>query len=80
MNQLDQLNVQQTWMHIQRFKKHAGTDTIEFIFHKYNTKYRRAAYLISACDIRPQKTETYRTRHISGVNLIEYPGEVITPT
>ena len=32
------------------------------------------------CDIRTQKTETYRTRITEGVNLIDYTGDVRTPT
>ena len=32
------------------------------------------------CDIRPQKTETHRTKLTAGGNLIDYPGEVSTPT
>ena len=34
----------------------------------------------AVCDIRPQKIETHRTRLTVGGNLIEYPGEVSTPT
>ena len=34
----------------------------------------------AVCDIRPQKTENHRTRLTAGVNLIDYPGEVSTPT
>ena len=34
----------------------------------------------AACNIRPQKTETHRTRLTAGGNLIDYPGEVSTPT
>ena len=32
------------------------------------------------CDIIPQNTETHRTRLTVGVNIIDYPGEVNTPT
>ena len=45
----------------QGWKEHAGTDTIEFIFHKYKSKDRRATYVRVLCDIRPIKTETHRT-------------------
>ena len=34
----------------------------------------------AVCDIRSQKTWTRRTRLTAGVNLIDYPGEVSTPT
>ena len=61
-------------------KARAGTDAIEFIFHKDKPKYRRAAYLRAVCHIRPQKTETYRTRLPAGGNLIDYPGELSTIT
>ena len=32
------------------------------------------------CDIQTQKTGTRRTRLTAGGNLIDYPGEVSTPT
>ena len=32
------------------------------------------------CCIRPEKTETHRTRFVVGGNKINYPGEVATPT
>ena len=31
-------------------------------------------------DIQSQKTETHRTRLTAGGNLVDYPGEVSTPT
>ena len=61
-------------------KTHAGTDTIEFIFHKDKPNDRRATYVRAVCDIRPQKTKTHRTRLTAGGNLIDYPVEVSTPT
>ena len=36
--------------------------------------------MISVCDIIPKKKETHRTRLTTGRNLIDYPGEVSTPT
>ena len=63
----------------QGWKAHAGTDTIEFIFHKYKPKYRRAAYVRAVCNIRPQKIETHIRGLTAGGNLIYYPGEVRTP-
>ena len=64
----------------QGYKSHARNDTIEFIFHKDKPKYRRATYVRYVCDIRPQKTDTHRTRITAGGNLIDYPGEVSTQT
>ena len=61
-------------------EKDAGTDIIEFIFHKYKPKYRRETYVLAVCDIRLQKTETHRTRLTAGGNLIYYTGEVNTAT
>ena len=63
----------------QGWKSHAGTDTIEFIFHKDKPKDRKATYVRAVCNIRPQKTETHRTRLTAGGKLIDYPGEVSTP-
>ena len=34
----------------------------------------------AGCNILPPKTETHRTRITAGGNLIDYPGEVSTPT
>ena len=34
----------------------------------------------SVCNIRHPKTDTNRTRLTTGGNLIDYPGEVSTPT
>ena len=64
----------------QILKAHAGTDTIDFIFHKDKLKDRRATYVRDVCNIRPKKTETHRTRLTAGGNLIYYPGYVRTPT
>ena len=60
-------------------KSHAGTVTIKFIFNKDKPKYIRATYVRAVCNIRPQKTDTHRTRFTAGGNLIDYPGEVSTP-
>ena len=54
-------------------KAHMATDTIEFIFHKYKPKDRRATYVRALCNIRPQETDTHRTRITAGGNLIDYP-------
>ena len=50
----------------QGWKSHAGTDTLEFILHKYKPKDRRTTYVRAVCNIRPQKTEAHRTRLTAG--------------
>ena len=68
-------------VHISRdWGKHVVTDTIDFILQQYRPKERRTNYVRSVCDIRPHKTETRITRLTEVVYLIDYPGEVITPT
>ena len=64
----------------QGWKVHGGTDKIKLITHKDKPKDRRATYVRAICDIRPQKIETHITRLTAGGNLIDYPGEVSTPT
>ena len=64
----------------QCWKTYDGTDTIEFIYHKDKPKDIRATYLRAVCNIRPKKTETHITRLTRGGNMIDYPGEVSTPT
>ena len=64
----------------QGWKKHAGTNTMEFILHKDKPKYRRATYARVDCNIRSQKIETHRTRLTSGGNIIDHTGEVRTTT
>ena len=61
-------------------KTHAGTYTIEFIFHRYKPKDRRATYVRAVCGIIPQKIETHITIINVGGNLIDYTGEFSTPT
>ena len=56
----------------QGLEKHAGNDTIEFIFHKDKRRERRAIYVRALYNIRRQKTETHRTRLTAGGNRIEY--------
>ena len=70
---MDQLNVQQTWPPVPGMEKHAGTDTIEFVLYKDKQKDRRATYVRAVFDIRPQKSETYRTRINAGANIIDDP-------
>ena len=64
----------------QGWKSNAGNDTIKFIFHKEKPKDIRAIYVRAVCNIRPQKTDTHRTRLTVGGNLLDYPGEVSIPT
>ena len=58
----------------QGWKAHASTDKIEFILHKDKPKDRRGTYMRAVCDIRPQKTETHKTRLTTEGILIDYPG------
>ena len=64
----------------QGWKEHDVTDTTELIFHKDKPKDRRETYVISACNIRPQKKETLRKSITAGGNLIDYPVEFSTST
>ena len=52
------------------------------IIHLTNvkTKDRNSTYVRAVYNIRPQKTETHRTRIAEGGNIIYDPGDVITPT
>ena len=50
----------------QGWKKHAGTDTIEFVFRKEKPKEIRSTYVRVVCYIRPHKAKTHRTRITSG--------------
>ena len=77
---MDQLNVQNNCLSVPGLEKYAGTDRIEFIFHKDKPKRKRETYVRSVCDTRTQKTETPRTRLTVGGNLIDYLGEFSTPT
>ena len=38
---MDKLNVQRTWLPFPGMGKHAGTDTIQFIFHEGKTKVQK---------------------------------------
>ena len=64
----------------QGWGKNAGTYKIESIFHKDKPKDIKATYVRAVCDIRLHKTETHNKILTSGVNLIDYPGDVRTPT
>ena len=76
---MGKLNVKRTWPPIPVVEKHAETDKIYFIFHKEKPKDKKATYMRVVCDIRPQKIETHRTRLTARGNLIDYPGDFITP-
>lgn len=43
-------------------------------------KGRNATYARIVCTIRPEKSETHRTRITIGGNLIDYPDKTNTPT
>ena len=64
----------------QGWGKHAGTNTIDFVSYKDKPKDRREAYMRAVCGIIPQTTQNHTTRLTSRGNIIDYPGEVITPT
>jgi hypothetical protein len=57
-----------------------GTDTIHFIPRHRLPPGRKPTYARYVCCERPQKTETHRTRVTIGGNLIEYPGNVSSPS
>ena len=59
-----------------------GTNTMFFI-HKHQIPHDRrqdVTYGRIVVELRPQKTESNRTRLTVGGNLIDYPGDVSTPT
>jgi hypothetical protein len=53
-----------------------GTNTIFFIHYHQVPKDRRPTYGQIVTDIKPHKTEMYRSRLTCGGNLIDYPGNV----
>ena len=53
---------------------------IFFVKKESIPKNKNITYAIIVCEIRPQKAETHRTRITVGGNLINYEGEVYTPT
>ena len=58
----------------------SGTNTIFFIPKEKVPAYRTVTYGIIVAKIRPKKAETHRTRLTVGGNLINFPGDVTTPT
>ena len=57
-----------------------GTNTIFFVTKDKLPSGRTVTYGIIVVKIRPQKAERYRTRLTVGGNLINFPGNVTTPT
>lgn len=57
-----------------------GTKTVFFINKLQVPKGRKATYGRIIVGICPEKKETHRTRLTVGGNLINYPGDVSTPT
>jgi hypothetical protein len=57
-----------------------GSDTIFFIPRARLPAKRRPTYGRIVVELRPQKSEVFRTRLTVGGNLIQYPGNVSTPT
>ena len=58
----------------------SGTNTIFFIPRDKLPAGRTVTYGIIVAKIRPQKVETHCTRLTVGGNLINFPGDVTTPT
>jgi hypothetical protein len=63
-----------------RLAQGVGNDTITFIQHEQVPNNKMPKYARIVCDIRPQKDETHRTRITVGGNLVDYQGNVSTPT
>jgi hypothetical protein len=63
-------------------QREKGTNTIFFIPHANipHDRRRDVTYGRICVDHRPQKKETNRTRLTVGGNLINFPGDVSTPT
>jgi hypothetical protein len=63
-------------------KREVGTNTIFFLPYQDIPEDRKGdiTYGRLCVDYRPQKTEPNRTRLTVGGNLIDYPGDVSTPT
>ena len=57
-----------------------GIDVLEWILHKDIPKDKQVTYPRYVVDIRPEKSEMYRTRITAGGDRIDYYGEVATHT
>ena len=70
-----------TWPTISRNKKYQGTDTIHFIpKSKVPFGEKTVTYGKIVCDIKPYKYEYCRTLLTVGGNLLDYTGNLSTPT
>ena len=49
------------------------------LFHNIPTD-RKVVYCKNACDVRPEKVETHRSRIVIRGDQVEYPDKVYTPT
>jgi hypothetical protein len=58
----------------------AGTDTMFFIQKHQVPQGRKVTYPRVVCQIRPEKSETHRTRITAGGNLLDYLGDISTET
>ena len=58
----------------------SGTGTMWPIKRENIPTDRKATYVKFVCNIRPQKAEKHRTRLTVGGNLVDYLGDVSTPT
>ena len=58
----------------------SGTNTIFFIPKDKVTAGRTITYRRIVAEIRPQNAETHLTRLTAGGNIINFPGDVTTPT
>ena len=58
----------------------SGTNTIFFIPKEKVPAGRTVTYGRIVAEIRPQKSETHQTRLTVGGNLINFHGDVTTPT
>ena len=58
----------------------SGTNTIFFISKDKVQAGRTVTYGRIVAEIRPQNAETHLTRLTVGGNLINFPGDVTTPT
>ena len=58
----------------------SGTNTTSFIPKGKVPEGRTVTYGMIVAEIQPQKAETHRTGLTVGGNLINFPGDVTTPT
>ena len=58
----------------------SGTNTILFIPKEKVPSGRTVTYGITMAEIRPQQYETHCNRLTVGENIINFPGDITTPT